>query len=226
MADKSKQHHLTLETENPNVTPGDVIATKVFQRGLNSAVLIADYIGGLYGKDVSLTDWMVGLNESVNTLQANDLSSVEAMLAGQMMALDAIFANLARQALNTNLMPQIETFTRLALKAQNQSRATAQTLAIIKNPKQTVFMKQANISNGPQQVNNNFSQQENSGQGSPSTSPKNFKTDKNELLNAHEEIDRLDTGKARPSSRDDQKMETVGEGYRPKNRKRQGTLIE
>jgi hypothetical protein len=42
---------------------------------------------------------------------------------------------------------------RLALRAQNQCRATLETLAAIKNPP-VVFAKQANIANGPQQVNN------------------------------------------------------------------------
>jgi len=43
-------------------------------------------------------------------------------------------------------------YMRLALKAQGQSRATVETLAAMKNP--PVFAKQANIANGPQQVNN------------------------------------------------------------------------
>ena len=41
---------------------------------------------------------------------------------------------------------------RLALKAQSNCRATAETVAFIRNPR-TVFANQANISNGPQQVN-------------------------------------------------------------------------
>jgi hypothetical protein len=42
---------------------------------------------------------------------------------------------------------------RLALKAQSQCRATLETLSAIKNPP-VVFARQANITNGPQQVNN------------------------------------------------------------------------
>ena len=42
---------------------------------------------------------------------------------------------------------------RLALKAQGQCRATLETLATIKNPP-VVFARQANIAQGPQQVNN------------------------------------------------------------------------
>ena len=43
---------------------------------------------------------------------------------------------------------------KLALRAQGQCRATLETLANIKNPRPVAFVKQANISNGPQQVNN------------------------------------------------------------------------
>jgi hypothetical protein len=48
-----------------------------------------------------------------------------------------------------------ERYLRLALKAQNQCRATLETLAAIKNPP-VVFTKQANINhgNGNQQINN------------------------------------------------------------------------
>ena len=42
----------------------------------------------------------------------------------------------------------------MALKAQSQSRATIQALIELKYPKQATFVKQANIANGNQQVNN------------------------------------------------------------------------
>ena len=43
----------------------------------------------------------------------------------------------------------------LALKAQAQSRATIQALTELKYPKQATFVKQANIANGHQLINNN-----------------------------------------------------------------------
>jgi hypothetical protein len=49
------------------------------------------------------------------------------------------------------IVDQIDRFTRLALKAQGQCRATIETLALMKNPP-TVFARQANIAHGPQQV--------------------------------------------------------------------------
>ena len=47
-----------------------------------------------------------------------------------------------------------DTYMRLALKAQAQCRSTLEALAEIKNPRPVSFVKQANIANGPQQVNN------------------------------------------------------------------------
>jgi hypothetical protein len=46
-----------------------------------------------------------------------------------------------------------ESYFKMALKAQNQCRMTLETLSNIKNPP-VVYAKQANIANGPQQVNN------------------------------------------------------------------------
>ena len=51
-------------------------------------------------------------------------------------------------------MNAAETYLRLALRAQAQCRATLETLAVIKNPQPVAFVRQANIANGPQQVNN------------------------------------------------------------------------
>ena len=49
---------------------------------------------------------------------------------------------------------QADAYLRLALKAQGQCRATWATLAAMKNPQPTTFVRQTNIAQGPQQVNN------------------------------------------------------------------------
>ena len=46
-----------------------------------------------------------------------------------------------------------EAYMRMALRAQNQVRLTLETINTIKNPP-VVIAKQANITSGPQQVNN------------------------------------------------------------------------
>lgn len=109
------------------------------------------------------TAGVVDLTESVALMQAKteqvrngDLSGPEAILTAQAVALDVIFTEMARRAaLNMGEHLQAtETYMRLALKAQNQCRATLQTLGELKNPHQVAFVSQANISHGHQQVNN------------------------------------------------------------------------
>ena len=78
-------------------------------------------------------------------------------------------------------IPAMETYLKLALKAQTQCRTTLQTLAEIKNPQPVSFVKQANISHGPQQINNGVSPR-----------AENFQKQPNELLE-HTHGERLDT---------------------------------
>ena len=82
-----------------------------------------------------------------------DLSRCESMLMGQATGLQSLFASLVNRAHGSELLTQFETYMRLALKAQSQCRATLETLSNIKNPP-VVYARQANIAQGPQQVNN------------------------------------------------------------------------
>ena len=85
-----------------------------------------------------------------------DLHRAESMLIAQAHTLDSIFASLANRAslnMNDGYLDAFERYMRLALKTQGQCRATLETLAAIKNPP-VVYARQANIANGPQQVNN------------------------------------------------------------------------
>ena len=83
------------------------------------------------------------------------MTTIEAMLIGQAQALQTMFVCLGRQAVSKTQLAQYTAFMNLALKAQSQSRATIQALVELKYPKQTNFVKQANIANGHQQINNN-----------------------------------------------------------------------
>ena len=98
------------------------------------------------------------LAEQCRRVRNGDLSRAESMLMAQAHSLDAMFTNLAlRAGLNMGEYIQAaETYMKLALRAQSQCRATLETLATIKNPP-VVIAKQANIANGPQQVNNGVS---------------------------------------------------------------------
>jgi len=96
------------------------------------------------------------LDEQVDAVSGGDLSRLEAILIAQAHSLDAISGCMARRAVMNigKCLGAVETYLKLALRAQNQCRATAETLAMIKNPPNVSFVRQANIANGPQQVNN------------------------------------------------------------------------
>lgn len=108
--------------------------------------------------DVSLTELVASLRDQGEAVNRGDLAAAERMLSAQAVALNAVFAEMARRAaLNMGEhLGATESYMRLALKAQSQSRATVETLAAIKNPP-VVFARQANINNGGQQQVNNGS---------------------------------------------------------------------
>jgi hypothetical protein len=101
----------------------------------------------------SVAELALLLAASSKELEKGDMSQVEAMLFGQATALQTVFMSLARRASVQESLLQYETLLRLALKAQSQSRATLETLAAIKNPP-VIYARQANVTTGPQQVNN------------------------------------------------------------------------
>lgn len=139
-------------------------------------------------------------------IHVDDLSRAESMLTAQAHTLDGLFARLTTNALTAKQLNSFESYMKLALRAQNQSRATLQTLIELKAPKQIAFVKQANIGNQVQ-VNNNSARAE-----------KNQK-EPNELLEVHHG-ERLDTRAASKTSRANQELETMGEKHRTSKRGR------
>ncbi|MBD8476145.1 hypothetical protein IFT98_18195 [Pseudomonas sp. CFBP 8770] len=97
---------------------------------------------------------------------------------------------------------------RLALKAQNQARATLQTLGELKTPKQVAFVKQANIGHQVQ-VNNGI-------QEKPARTRKTKKA-QNELLEV-EHGERLDTRATGTAGGADPAMATMGAKHRTAKR--------
>jgi hypothetical protein len=95
------------------------------------------------------------LGVQVSAVQNGELGRPEAMLVAQAHTLDAIFNHLARRAaLNLGeYLGTVETYMKLAFKAQSQCRSTIEALSEIKNPRHVAFVKQANIAHN-QQVNN------------------------------------------------------------------------
>lgn len=141
------------------------------------------------------------LGKQCKRVRDGDLARAESLLMTQAHSLDAIFNELARRAaLNMGeYINATERYLRLALKAQSQCRATLETLATIKNPP-VIYAKQANIANGPQQVNNGTS---------PIHVGVETSIEPNKLLEQQHD-QRLDTGTQGAAIGADTAMATVG----------------
>ena len=123
------------------------------------------------------------LSKQTADVIGGNMTRPEAMLLSQAHTLDALFNSLVMKGLNQSHMPHYDSFLRLAFKAQAQCRSTLQTLSDIKNPS-VVYAKQANITNGNQQINN----------GVPAPRTQENTNYSNELLE-HTHGERLDTRK-------------------------------
>lgn len=93
------------------------------------------------------------MREQATAVQGGNLAEAEAMLINQATALQAVFVRLIERGMAQDQLLQYETHMRLALRAQSQCRATIEALAAIKNPP-VIYAKQANVTSGPQQINN------------------------------------------------------------------------
>jgi len=119
-----------------------------------SASIMEAFNEEVEGNDFYFQSAMEVIEKTTNQIKSGDLSKIEEIYLSQAVSLEAIFATLARRAINAQYRGQFQTYMQLALKAQNQSRATLQALVQLKQPSQTTFVKQANIAQGHQQVNN------------------------------------------------------------------------
>ena len=140
------------------------------------------------------------LRKQTQAVQQGDMKVAEAMLISQATALQSLFVKLTETGLKTGMLRQQETALRLALKAQSQCRATLETLANIKNPP-VVYAKQANVTTGPQQINNGV-QSAISGDNAGAPQEKIRKNKLKELGHGQEQW--LDAGTPRTTGRKDQ----------------------
>lgn len=185
---------------------------------VNAAAVIKPYQESVFGKDMDINVLIDGLRESCGKAKDGDLSTLEAMLIAQATALQSIFTSLARRAHVQQYQKHLEAFLGLALKAQAQSRATIQAVVELKYPRQVAFVKQANISHGPQQVNNG---------GNSPTNTRTYahaeenQTQQNKLLEdqSHGRT-HLDTGTTAATSGSNPALEAVEAVHRAKEHRR------
>jgi len=150
----TKKQRKLVFMQKPNQSKEEAIAESLLKPSALSSVVIESFKGNVQGESIDFVLALQILEKEMLKVQSGDLSKIEEMLLSQAVALEMMFTSLARRAKAQEQLLQYETHMRFALKAQNQSRATLQTLIQLKQPSQTTFVKQANIAQGHQQVNN------------------------------------------------------------------------
>ena len=201
---------LTLDGKQGETLP-QTKARAATKASLNAVMVVNAYQGNIMGKDVDIGELVTTMQDKFKEVNDGDLSTLEAMLVGQATALQTMFTSLAVRAASQEYLKQYGLYMTLALKAQAQSRATISALVDLKYPKQAAtFVKQANISNGHQQVNNGAIPdqyaQAHAHTGDIQTAP-------NKLLEANHG-QRLDIGAQAQTGRANQRVEAVGAVHR------------
>ena len=157
------------------------------------------------GDKLEISDLVGELRKAGEEVASGNMSRVEKMLTHQALTLDAIFNNMAQRSQKQETFKGIEVLMRLALKAQAQARSTAEALALLKNPQP--YIRQANMTTGPQQINNGIA-------GGPthsgaSSGAGNIQSEPNKLLEA-DNGNYLDTRAQGAASRVNQTVDAVG----------------
>lgn len=197
-------------------TQAEAIARATLLPSFNAAIVMQSYQENI-GGNVDINELVTGLADSCRDVNGGDLAKMEAMLLSQAIALQTIFTSLARRAQTQEYQKNLEAFLGLALKAQAQSRATISALVDLKYPRQATFVKQANIANGPQQVNNGAIEQTDS-------RARQLQTEQNKLLEGSyvTGTQRMDSREAQTAERSNPAVEAVGKVHRAKKSRRQG----
>jgi hypothetical protein len=153
---KKTSKKITLNLD-PEKYPGDSLAEKGAAIAADPSIKAA-MTTHLFTTNIGQIDALAlvdRVKELTDEASAGDMSYFESMLASQAITLDAIFHRLASQA-NQNIgqyAGATDTYLRLGLKAQAQSRSAIESLAAIKAPRQ--YISQTNVAN-TMQVNNSL----------------------------------------------------------------------
>ena len=193
------------EGESDDKAIAGLAGSATFRAACTERQIVGKTMGGSELGLFAITDALTERFKKVT--DKGDMATPETMLLAQAHTCEAIFHDFTQRALRCDTMPKLESFMKLALKAQQQSASTLRILGELKNPRPVAFVRQANISHGPQQVNNGIATttharaHEESGNQS------------NELLE-HHHGEWLDAGTAGEAAGSDTALATVGAEHR------------
>ena len=203
-APPAKRNPNAFEVVEDGSTTSQALA-KLATTSVLSAVTLKRYSGA--GDALEVPDLVIEMRKAGDEVVDGNMGRVERMLANQAMTLDAIFNDMAQRSGRQDTYKGIEVLMRLALKAQAQARSTAEALALLKNP--MPYIKQANMTTGPQQVNNTYAGGTLERSARAQAGAGNSQSEPNKLLEA-DHGQRLDIGAQAAAGRANQKLETVG----------------
>lgn len=187
--------------------------------GMANVSVIAAYQNGVFDpKDLDILECRHEVVKRVGQVNDGNTVHVVGLLMAQALALNSIFTKLSVQAAQVDErdLRKLETYIRLALKAQSQSRATLEALVAVGNPP-VLFAQQANVAFGPQQVNNGTAPPAGSGRAGAHASEN--QSEQSKLLEI-EHGERMDFGAQDSPVGTHQDLAPVGEVNRADKRRR------
>lgn len=194
--------------------PQSVLMARALLSPTMQAAILAQNLIHVEGDGLEIGRVREELEAQCRAVSGGDLTRAESMLVAQSHTLDVLFNMLVRCS-TRNLgkhLDATERYMRLALKAQSQARATVETLALLKNPAPTVFARQANVTSGPQQVNNG-------------PRAENHNSAPTKESGGHHEL--LQDARAPAAAfGNDSALEAVGEVHRATHARRQGKVLD
>ena len=150
------------EVQKPAASPAVSKETKMTRAVLNRPEVTASAAINSVLNTVNLQD-AAGLDvieaqrllkQQGQAVKEGDLTAIEGVLAAQLQVLHQSFSVCMAKGFGCKNMENILAYTHLALKMQEQTRRTASTLASIKAPRQTAFIKQqVNTAQNQQVIN-------------------------------------------------------------------------
>ena len=207
---------MTVKKTSKSIEPPKPVNREMMKELTSDSAILAACAAHPYTEKMlsglEMVDMGDNIRTEINRVNKDDLTGLVGMLVGQAHALQLMFTHLARRANGFEQLKQYQAFMGMALKTQAQSRATIQAIADLKFPRQVIVTKQANISQGHQQVNNGDAPLQTM-PAMPATHAGNFQSEQNELLEnvSHEtqEKQRLDTRTPIKTGANDSQLATV-----------------
>ena len=218
-SEKQKTDNALTIIPKPGQSDEQAIADSMTNPVFNAAV-IAKVFNFVDNQTIDISALIDSIHARTTEIKAGDLTSIEEVLFSQIIALQAMFTNLTKKAIGQSGMNNYQSFMTMAFKAQSQCRATVQALTELKYPRQVSFVKQANIANGPQQVNNEALP------GSRAEELEASETNYQQIEDKRNEREELDFRRTTAASGKNQELATLGKVKRTSNSRRKTASVK